>query len=755
MKKLTFAIMAILMMSVVVFSPMFVSAKSPRYAKGMDVEFYATNDKAFAALIAGEVDFIQWSLTYEQYLDVCASPDFQLAGYAENGMDNFAINNNYTIADYPGVRSPTNDVLFRKAIAQAVDKAFMIHTLLNDFAEEIDQPICAPQKGFANETCGNPYPYNIAAANAALDAAGWTDSDSDGIRNYPAGWDGAPGQPNMDPLQVYVRSDDSNRLAAGTLFVTVLQNQLHIPVAATYDTSDVEFPIVMNARNYHVYTEGWSLGRYPTYLYSLYHSLFWYPDGSNYLTGMNKTNEPNYPDVDAAVEDVYYSTTMTEFTAAVKKALGLIVCKYCIEIPVWSYKSWWGYSKYLIGIVNEDGYGLENDYTFLNAYKVDNPDTPNDESQEPIRMGTINAPKALNMLTSTWFFDYAVLNRLAGALLAVNPYNLAIDQPWMAQDWYETTWYDPQDGENKTKVTYYLRHDVYWHDPETGTATYQFTTHDVEFSIWYIYPQTTVWNWPMAKDVHHTHIIDDYTIEVYFDTLSMFNKYAPTGPLLCKPALLANLCSVEVCTFNVVDPIAPSDKTILPCGTIVQMVSAVLNGGTPLQQYVDYEIFGTAAPDYCHQEIHWLRALNPGDTVVFTYYTIHLAAAGYYLGGLTWQQTLYSTGPYYVVDIHEGVGGYAIMNSVTSHWLGAPPLGEIDWTWYWNTGPYPRTGYYQVNLYDAVTLLKAYCARGDNCPVPTNWEPGADIDGYDLCHVGLYDAVQLLTNYGKKFGAPP
>jgi hypothetical protein len=39
--------------------------------------------------------------------------------------------------------------------------------------------------------------------------------------------------------------------------------------------------------------------------------------------------------------------------------------------------------------------------------------------------------------------------------------------------------------------------------------------------------------------------------------------------------------------------------------------------------------------------------------------------------------------------------------------------------------------------------------------VPSNWFPGADIDSYDLCHVGLYDAVQLLGKYGTKFGTPP
>jgi hypothetical protein len=447
---------------------------------------------------------------------------------------------------------------------------------------------------------------------------------------------------------------------------------------------------------------------------------------------------------------------MTTFTAATKKALGLIMCKYCIEIPLWSAKSYWAYNKYLVGVCNEVGYGLENTYTFLNAYKVDNPDTPDDESQMPIRMATINAPKALNMLTSTWFFDYAVLDRLSGSLLSVNPYNLAIDQPWIAQDWYETTWFDPQDAETKTKVTYYIRHDVYWHDPVTGAATHQFTAHDVEFSIWYIYPHTTVWNWPMAKDVHHTHIINDYTIEVYFDSQSMFHKYSPTAPLLCKPALLDPLCKQCSCEVVITEPRVPSDKDILACGSIVQMISAIkMPEGTPLIEGVDYEIFGTMEPDYTHNEIHWLRPLAPGETVIFTFWCPDQAPTGTYLGGLDWSNTLYSTGPYYIVNVDPEVGGYAILNCVDSHFLGAPPLGEIDWMWYWNEGPYPRSGYYQVNLYDAVTLLKAYCARGDNCPVPSNWFPGADIDSYDLCHVGLYDAVQLLGKYGTKFGTPP
>ena len=765
MVKLSILVAIIAVFTLLVSCQLTVLAVSPRHCKGLDTYFYASDNEAFAALMVGEIDFMDWPLTYEQYLDARTSPDLQLASYAENGISEFDINNNYTIVDYPGVRSPTNDVEFRRAIAQAVDKDYIVNTIIGGFAERVDCPLGVPQKGYGNESCcfsgTYPYPYDLDAANARLDAAGFDDYDSDGWRNYPLDWDGVEGdigvrdEPNVDCLKVYVRSDSAHRLAVGTAFAGTLTSDLHIPVCAVYDTSDVIFPIVMDDRNYHIYTGYWSLGTYPTYLWPLFHSDNWYPDGPNYVTGMNASNEPNYPDLDEALEEINYAPDFSSFVTAIKKATGLLVCKYCVNIPLWSYRSYWAYSKYLVGVVDMDGYGLENTYTFLNAYKVDNPDTPADESQEPIRMGTIHAPNALNILDSSSYFDYAVLDRFSGSLLSVNPYNLALDQPWIAQDWYETTWFDPQDGKNKTKVTYYIRQDVWWHAPETGEAIQQFTAHDVAFSIWYIYPHTTLWNWYMARYVHHTNVVDDFTIEVYFDSLNMFYKITPTEPLLCKPKLLDLLCKEEMCEYVVVDPIVPSDKTVLTCDSIVQMINATkYPEGEHLIEGVDYEVFATGPPDYCHQEIHWLRPLELGETVVFWYWTPDLDPHGYYLAGLDWQLTFYSLGPHYVVDINPGVGGYAIMNCVDSHWLGAPPLGEIDWMWYWVAGPYPRSGYYQVNLYDAVALLKAYCSRGDGIP-SAHWFPGANIDSYDLCHVGLYDAVQLLSNYGKKFGTPP
>jgi len=108
---------------------------------------------------------------------------------------------------------------------------------------------------------------------------------------------------------------------------------------------------------------------------------------------------------------------------------------------------------------------------------------------------------------------------------------------------------------------------------------------------------------------------------------------------------------------------------------------------------------------------------------------------------------------YMVTGSVEGVGGYLSLEPNSYFFLNTPPFGEIDWAWYWTGTTKPRSGYYEVDLYDAVRLLVAYCSRGDGVP-SANWFPGADIDPYDLCHVGLYDAVQMLSKYGQKQGAP-
>jgi len=747
MKKIGIGI--ILGISLLISMQFQVIASPPRHLKGLEIYFYETPDEAYAALKAGEVDIMQWSLTNDQYQEVVTDSTLLLAGHTGSGIKEFDLNNNYTVLSYPGVRSPTNEITFRQAIAHMVDKDWIVSDVLDGFGERVDVPIGAAIMGYGNESVigGNyPYPYSLTRAAALLDIY-FEDTDDDGTRNYPVGWPGRESGPNLDPLITLIRIDDEHRKAAGQALVNNMQT-LDIPVNQITDPFIISFHL--EEVNYHIYTGGWSFGRYPTYLYNLFHSSNW--PLSNFVTGMNSSNLPNYPDLDDVLKDVYYAEDNNAFKDAVKKATGLLV-ELCVNIPLYSYRYWWAYRKNLVGIVSMDGWGMENAYTFLNAYKVDDPDTPEDESQDPIRMGTIHAPEKLNILYSMYYYDYAVLDRIFDRLLSVNPYDLSVDQPWIAQDWEVSTWYDPQDGKNKTKVTYWIRKDVFWHAPATGEEVRQFTAHDVEFTIWYIYSFDDCWQSYDFWHVHHTNVVDDFTIEVCFDTKAIWLQYSPTGPLLPKDEYIPLLCGTNSKSFySDGTNCSESTKYVFTDDQVLQVISADIDG-TPLVEGVYFEIFATGSPNYTHNEIHFLKTLTNG-TVTINYYTPTVDPDGYYLGDLDWTLTFYSIGPYYPIDIEPGVGGHVILNCNPSHFLGAPVLGEIDWRWNWVGTTSPRSGYYQVNLYDAVMLLKAYGSSGYDVPDP-NWLPGADLDPTQLGHVGLYDAVTILHKYGTKWGQPP
>jgi hypothetical protein len=470
---------------------------------------------------------------------------------------------------------------------------------------------------------------------------------------------------------------------------------------------------------------------------------------------MNSSNMPNYPDLDAVLEDVYFATSLENFAVAVKKATGLIVAKYCINIPLWSNKDFMAYRRNLVGIVNEDWYGLENRYTFLNAYKVDDPATPEDESQEPIKMGTVHEPKMLNILFSSQYYDYAVLDRVFTSLTEIEPYNLAVSNPWIAQDWEVSTWYDPQDGETKTKIIYWIRKGILWHTPVTGETIRQFTAHDVEFTIWYAYgwlediPSSI---WGSLYGIHHTNVVDDFTIEICFDYQSIWASagFGNKVPLLPKDEYLNLLCAPSTSSFySDGNNVTASTEFIFTDEQVVQVISGDIDG-TPLVEGVDFEILATGSPHYTHNEIHFLTDLPEG-TVTINYYTPTVNPKGYYLANYDWTKTFYSIGPYYPTSIKPGIGGSAIFKPTPSFFLETPPLGEIDWKWTWTGTTKPRGGYYQVSLYDAVKVLQAYCSHGNGIP-DTNWFPGADLEPFDIGHVGLYDAVTVISKYGTKWG---
>ena len=405
----------------------------------------------------------------------------------------------------------------------------------------------------------------------------------------------------------------------------------------------------------------------------------------------------------------------------------------CISVWLWSSQSYVAYRN-LLGVVNMHAYGPVNKYTFWNAY------TP---TGGPIRVGLADPPLQLNVMYSSWIYDWLCLDRIYTHLINEPPYDLAADTSWLAVDWLIETWVDPQDDQEKTKVTYQLDPDAFWVEPVTGNMLDPVTAHDVEFSIWMAYALDDCWHYADVRDVHHTRILDDYTIEVYFNTNSYWAVYwiGEQLPIIPKYLWIQNFCIDEFYNQILEQLYNPGEKMRLPIPTVVQTIQLWLDG-IPLVEGVDYNL---VAREGCHNWIQWLIPALPGQLLEIFYYTPIWDVHGYIPGYYAWQEKLVGCGMYYAVDHVAGVGGYIALKKNPFFFSETPLLGEVDFV-------RKPNGCYKIDIYDVVMAAGAYGSQGSGLP-STNWLPGADLAPPE-CRVDIYDIVTITGKYGIEWDCP-
>ncbi len=81
---------------------------------------------------------------------------------------------------------PTNILEFRQAIAHGIDRDEIVSQVLNDGGIPANTGIMHPDSIWYNPDCA-VYEYNPDTANDILDSLGFTEKNSEGIRQYPAG----------------------------------------------------------------------------------------------------------------------------------------------------------------------------------------------------------------------------------------------------------------------------------------------------------------------------------------------------------------------------------------------------------------------------------------------------------------------------------------------------------------------------------------------------------------------------------------
>lgn len=181
--------------------------KNPYYwdetpeVSSFSVHVIADNDAMTMALRSGEVDFISGNenISAENHEEMSNTEGFD-SKVDENVMKTFYVG--YNMSD-----SAFGDEAVRKAISAVLDKDDIVNSIYGGLNEKADTlfsqslPYCDVDQ--------TVYTFDIDAANALLDEAGYTDTDEDGIReingeNISADFLYMPGSASDDDLIVYI-----------------------------------------------------------------------------------------------------------------------------------------------------------------------------------------------------------------------------------------------------------------------------------------------------------------------------------------------------------------------------------------------------------------------------------------------------------------------------------------------------------------------------------------------------------------------
>ena len=151
------------------------------YVEEVIFQFYANEDAMTQALRAGSVDYIRGVIP-EQFPTVDAEPDIVGVNAAGPGWTQLAFNTYANDIEGGGASTKAlRDPAFRAALDRAVDRDTLVDQVLNGFGQAGSTVVAPTVPAFRKEPA-NPRPFDLAAAAAALETAGYKDSNGDGNR---------------------------------------------------------------------------------------------------------------------------------------------------------------------------------------------------------------------------------------------------------------------------------------------------------------------------------------------------------------------------------------------------------------------------------------------------------------------------------------------------------------------------------------------------------------------------------------------
>ncbi len=519
-------------------------------ADNLLIKLYSDHTAMFDALKAGEIDICDWPLPKPIYEELTTPPyneTIDVVSYgAEYSINMLELNSNnneflgnppdptYPNPVYP---NPMSSVALRRAVAHCVDRDGLIAdpSIGAGFGLPTYTIVPSPQAKYilyiyGNTTAPWAWEYNLAAAEAILDAGGFAEKDIDGYRK----WD-ATG--TTVELICYIRSDHPGRTLMGDMIVIAL-DAIHIKVDVRYATSGTTFVEVMLNKNFHMYTAFRSFDVDPTHFIQWSWDNYWHPGVCPNYGGHNN------PDFNAAADGVLYSNTQEEAFYWAMKAQWAQAYNV-LGIPIYSTSGIKAYSrsytggtagapqgdfedtfrgKYWDGVVNSPGFGLDNFFSLLNMHPRGNETGDTNEGGE----GNMTLRVGLSTLTIPhWNPIYAspvdlgcgfgnLMFLMYDTLLKRDPYDPSRWKNWLATNHIVGTYVHPTLGVC-SKVTFTLGPDIFWTDGTPLTAA------DVYFSLVELYRLLAQRGFKVPglfskiSRIIDFRILDPYNFEVLFD----------------------------------------------------------------------------------------------------------------------------------------------------------------------------------------------------------------------------------------------
>src|SRR5467141_3672160 len=312
----------------------------PKALRHIRAVIYGSLDVISLALQRGDIDTLVWPLTPGFLSQVQSNPAINIEQVTDSGFFYLSFN----MRERPWGQAPWSQTL-RKAFSQAINKDYIVNTLMGGFGVKGTVPIAISNPLYVNTTA-TPPAFDITAGHAALLAAGFKDCSS------PA--DGFLEAPDCSPIKATIltppKDYDPIRADAGIMISKNLKLMgLDIDAAPTsFDT------IVAKAFSapvsFDIYVLGFSLGDFPeTYICDFFCSS----RDVNLNTGGSNSAGYSNTAVDNLIHNALTDTDTTSRVKAIKDVEGILtdqlpwnILYYRKNLNAYRNDAWTGWANY-------------------------------------------------------------------------------------------------------------------------------------------------------------------------------------------------------------------------------------------------------------------------------------------------------------------------------------------------------------------------------------------------------------------------